>query len=111
MAEGVRYVCEGCGHAIEAWSDGNPYYINETGAKEYAYHPDDELVAQCIGNDSPHLCLSCGHEFMVDSRDPVAGCPKCGACELADTYDLGGKQCPFCKAGVFALHPEFRVIS
>ena len=68
MAEGLRYVCGECAHAVEAWSDGNPYYIDGGGAKLYAYHPDHDSLAQCIGNDDPHLCLSCGREFMVDSR-------------------------------------------
>ena len=26
MAEGLKFVCGGCGHEIEAWSDGNTYY-------------------------------------------------------------------------------------
>ncbi len=55
MAQGLRYVCGGCGHVIEAWSDGNPYFIDETGAKQYAHHPDHERLAWCIGNDSPHI--------------------------------------------------------
>lgn len=111
MAEGLRYVCENCGHAIEAWSDGNPYYIDETGAKQYAYHPDHERLARCIGNDSPHLCLSCGAEFMVDSRAPVEACEKCGAPDIADTFRLGGKQCPYCKKGKFVADPDSRCIS
>jgi len=48
MAEAVRYVCGKCGHAIEAWSDGNPYYIDDAGTKQYAYHPDHERLARCI---------------------------------------------------------------
>ncbi len=60
----LRRMC----HAVEAWSDGNPYYIDGGGAKLYAYHPDHDSLAQCIGNDDPHLYLSCGREFMVDSR-------------------------------------------
>jgi hypothetical protein len=54
MAEGVRYVCERCGHAIEAWSDGNTYCIDETGTKRYAYHPDYEGLNRCIGKDTPN---------------------------------------------------------
>jgi hypothetical protein len=30
----------GCGRKIDAWSDGNPFYIDETGKKQYAYHLD-----------------------------------------------------------------------
>lgn len=40
MAEGIRYICDNCSRAIEAWSDGNPYYIDDSGNKKYAYHPD-----------------------------------------------------------------------
>ena len=111
MAEAVRYVCGGCHNAIEAWSDGNPYYIDEAGAKRYAYHPDHKRLDRCIGNDSPHLCLGCGAEFMVDSRAPVATCPKCGEGRSAHTYHLEGRLCPFCKSGVFAADPNFRCIS
>ena len=111
MAEAKRFVCSKCQHSLEAWSDGNPYYIDEDGTKQYAYHPDHERLARCIGNDTPHLCLSCGHEFKVDSRDPVDACPKCSARDIADSYQLDGKQCPFCKAGVFAAEEGFHMIS
>src|SRR4051812_27249821 len=103
MAEAVRYECGGCRRAIEAWSDGNPYSVDGAGAKQYAYHPDHERLARCIGNDSPHLCLDCGEEFLVDSRAPDQACPKCGAAEIAACYHLGGRRCPYCKAGVFAV--------
>jgi predicted RNA-binding Zn-ribbon protein involved in translation (DUF1610 family) len=111
MAEGLRYVCQGCDHAIEAWSDGNPYFIDETGTKQYAYHPDHDLLDRCIGNDTPHLCLSCGHELMVDSRAPVSTCTKCGAHKLVDTYQMSGCLCPYCKEGLFAVDPAFHSIS
>ena len=111
MAEAKRYVCENCHKAIVAWSDGNPYYIDEAGAKQYAYHPDHERLSMCIGNDDPHLCLACGDEFMVDSRRPITACPKCGDADISDTYNLGGRQCPYCSAGVFAADPEFVCVS
>lgn len=111
MAEAVRYVCDGCGHAVEAWSDGNPYYIDEAGEKQYAYHPDHEHLALCVGNDSPHLCMACGAEFVVDSRSPSEVCPECGVKEIADTYQLTGLRCPYCKEGVFSVDPEFFAIS
>ena len=66
VAQGFRFVCGGCAHTIEAWDEGNPYYIDDDGKKQYAYHPSDKRDL-CIGNDSPHLCLSYGHEFMPDS--------------------------------------------
>jgi DNA-directed RNA polymerase subunit RPC12/RpoP len=111
MAQAQRFVCDNCGHAVEAWSDGNPYYIDEAGAKQYAYHPDHERLARCVGNDSPHHCLECAAEFNVDSRAPIAACPSCGADEIIDSYELNGCRCPYCKAGTFAADPEFRCIS
>jgi predicted RNA-binding Zn-ribbon protein involved in translation (DUF1610 family) len=111
MAQAKRFVCDSCGHTTEAWSDGNPYYIDKAGAKQYAYHPEHDLLAQCIGNDAPHLCLGCGEEFKVDSRAPVADCPKCGAGEMVRSYKLAGCRCPYCKAGTFATDPKFICIS
>jgi DNA-directed RNA polymerase subunit RPC12/RpoP len=111
MAEGLSFTCDECGHSIDAWSDGNPYYIDKTGVKQYAYHPDHERLARCIGNDSPHLCLKCGHEFMIDSRAPITACPNCDASDIADTYHLAGHQCPYCKVGVFTIDPSFHAIS
>jgi predicted RNA-binding Zn-ribbon protein involved in translation (DUF1610 family) len=111
MAQALRFVCGHCRRAIAAWSDGNPYYIDESGTKRYAYHPDHERLALCIGNDSPHLCLACGAEFEVDSRAPSAECPGCGSSEITDTYRLGGCRCPYCKAGEFAVDPDFHCIS
>src|SRR5687768_13894409 len=87
MAEALRFVCGNCGRAIEAWSDGNPYYLDEEGRKKYAYHPDHERLALCIGNDSPHLCLACGWQFKVDSRAPRADCPRCGAGDIVHTWE------------------------
>jgi hypothetical protein len=40
MAECIRFVCSGCRHSVDAWSDGNPFYIDESGNKQYAYHPN-----------------------------------------------------------------------
>jgi predicted Zn-ribbon and HTH transcriptional regulator len=111
MAQAKRFVCGTCRRAVEAWSDGNPYYIDESGCKQYAYHPDHERLARCIGNDSPNLCLDCGEEFKDDSRGPNAVCPKCGGDQFIPSYQLGGQRCPYCKAGVFADDPEFHCIS
>ena len=111
MALCIRYVCGHCGNAVEAWDDGNPSYIDASGEKQYAYHPDHEHLALCIGNDSPHLCLTCGEQFMVDSRAPRSGCPKCASAEVAHTCELGGRQCPSCKKGVFVVDPDFHCIS
>lgn len=111
MAECFRYVCQSCGKSIDAWSDGNPYYIDERGKKEYAYHPDHEGLARCIGNDSEHICMACGKEFRVDSRAPKTCCPKCKSAETIDTFQLEGRQCPVCKNGRFAADQGFRCIS
>ena len=111
MAQCIRYVCQSCGNAIEAWSDGNPYYIDEGRQKQYAYHPDHERLARCTGNDSPHICLDCDKRLLVDSRDPTPHCPKCKSTDIADTYELDGRRCPSCKNGVFAVDPDFFCIS
>ena len=125
MAQGVRFVCGKCDDTIEAWDDGNPYYLEtvmtkidmEKGQfgevkqkKKYAYHQSHEFDL-CIGNDSPHLCLSCGKEFMVDSETPITACPKCKSSEIVDTMKLDGKSCLYCTEGVFGRDPEFYVIS
>ena len=111
MAQGIRYVCDTCGASVEAWSDGNPYYIDEQGRKRYAYHPDHERLDRCIGNDSPHLCLTCGKKFMVDSREPTSTCAKCGSVDIAATYELDGRRCPKCRTGKFAVDPDYGCIS
>ena len=111
MAECIRFVCENCENAIEAWSDGNPFYIDEAGKKQYAYHPDHENLARCIGNDSPHLSLACGEQFKVDSRAPRTGCLGCGSADTARMFQLDGRGCPFCKGGEFAVDPDFFCVS
>jgi DNA-directed RNA polymerase subunit RPC12/RpoP len=110
VASCVTFICEKCGKNVESWDDGNPYWIDEKGEKHYAYHPDRER-SRCIGNDSPHLCLSCGKECMVDSRAPITSCPNCQAESLVDNYELGGKPCPFCKDGKFSDDPLPTAIS
>ena len=100
VAQSFQFVCGGCAHTIEAWDEGNPYYIDDDGKKQYAYHPSDKRDL-CIGNDSPHLCLSCKKEFMADSEAPITACPKCKSSEIVDKMELARKSCPYCKAGVF----------
>ena len=111
MASCTLFVCGNCHRSLEAWSDGNPYFIDELGAKQHAYHPDHENLARCIGNDTPHLCLACGCEFVVDSMTPVEACTRCGATQIVEATELYGKPCPYCKAGVFAIDPHFDLIS
>lgn len=105
------FVCDACGHAVEAWTDGNPYYIDVDGKKRYAYHPDHENLARCVGNDDPHLCLSCGAACKVDSRKPRSTCPRCRARDLVPTTDLDGRPCPRCEDGTFRLDPDRYAIS
>jgi len=111
MAESILFICKQCNHSIQAWSDGNPYYFDKNFNKQYAYHPDHEKLDRCIGNDSPHICLSCGAEIMIDSRKPVSVCPKCKHTELADTFKLEGLRCPYCKKGFFKKDPNHYCIS
>lgn len=111
MAEALRFICNHCFHAIESWSDGNPYFIQEEGQKQYAYHPDHENLARCIGNDSPYICLRCGEEFMVDSLSPIEECPACSSTNMSDTFQLNGKSCPFCHKGTFNVDPDYYIIS
>ena len=105
MAKGILYICNSCGHEIEAWDEGKPYYIDKAGQKQYAYHPD-ERREWCIGIDSPHLCLGCGKKFDVDSRSLSETCPECGENDIVDTYQLEGHKCPYCEGGVFKQDPD-----
>jgi len=66
MSECVRFVCSGCEMSIEAWLDGNPFYLDAGGKKIYAYHPRHEELAKCIANDVPHFCVECGIESKID---------------------------------------------
>jgi DNA-directed RNA polymerase subunit RPC12/RpoP len=111
MAQCRRFVCSGCGRKIDAWSDGNPYYIDEAGVKKYAYHPDHDALAKCIGNDVPHLCLSCGKEVVIDSRSSLPKCPDCDSKTVVCTYHLDGKECPTCKNGRFVQDKSFFAVS
>lgn len=111
MAESKRFVCSLCAHTIESWSDGNPYYFDENGKKQYAYHPDHERLAMCIGNDTPFLCLGCGADFTIDSNRGNRVCPQCNGTSIVETYDLEGNVCPQCHNGTFVVDPDFFCIS
>ena len=73
--------------------------------------PGQDDLARCIGNDSPHLCLSCGMDFNVDSQEPIAKCPGRMDNIIVDIFELDGRNCPYCKQGVFYRDPECRYIS
>lgn len=111
MAEGRLLRCSLCGFSVRAWSDGNPYYRDERGRKQYAYHPDHENLARCIGNDVPHICLACGSECKVDSLKPRTKCRKCKVGLLVELTQLDGQHCPLCKQGVIVVDPNDRAIS
>ncbi|MBF0234456.1 MAG: hypothetical protein HQK65_15655 [Desulfamplus sp.] len=109
MAEQRIFTCSHCHKSVSAWSDGNPYYINEQGDKQYAYHPNHDLLSKCIGNDIPHICLGCGHEFNMDSLNPVSQCSRCHCEQLIACFNLEAQTCPYCKQGV--LHGIMGAIS
>jgi len=111
MAECRRFVCSGCGHTISSWSDGNPFYLDDSGNKVYAYHPNHEELEKCIANDSPHLCLQCGTESNLDSRLDPPVCPECESGEVVGTFRLEGVKCPKCNDGRFAIDKDFLCIS
>lgn len=110
MAIATRYRCSSCSFHIVAWSDGNPYYLDEGGQKSYAYHPDKKHDL-CIGNDVPNICLNCAEEVNVDSRIPTRTCPECAERALVELTELGGTQCPQCKTGTFVGDIDHQHIS
>ena len=105
-----NFVCSRCARSVEAWVDGNPYYMDETGKKTYAYHPSAD-VELCTGNDASMLCLGCGEECMSDSAAPMTQCPTCGSGEIVHTWDLAGRTCPYCSTGKFKADPNAFKIS
>ena len=110
MAMGIRFNCSECKFWVEAWDEGNPYYFDSHGKKQYAYHPSHERMF-CVGNDRPNLCLACSKRFMVDLAAPVLQCPKCKSVDISDTFRLARKKCPKCKQGIFKKDPDFLLIS
>ena len=110
MAQGIRLVCSNCNHSLEAWDDGNPFYLDSNGKKKYAYHPSPERDL-CIGNDIPNLCLDSEIAFKVDSRHPVNKAPCCGSVKFVDTFSLANQACPKCKVGKFGIDPGFGPVS
>ena len=110
MAQGIDYQCSACEMTIGAWDDGNPYYIDRhrmvlkglprSRCKVYVYHPH-EPPCPMDGNDVPHLCLACGHEFNVDSELNRTTCTKCRSSDILDCCRLEGRTCPVCRNGTF----------
>ena len=111
MAECVRFVCSKCETSVEAWSDGNPFYVDASGDKKYAYHPNHDELEKCTANDVPHLCMTCSEEVKVDSLERQKACKKCGSKHVVDTFRLEGVTCPKCKDGKFIRDNESQCIS
>ena len=97
MAQGHHLGCTHCDFSADAWSDANPYYLDEKGEKRYAYHPSKEAVL-CTEADVPHICRGCAHIFDVDSAAPNKTCPKCNKKRTLQLFNLLG-TCPACKEG------------
>jgi DNA-directed RNA polymerase subunit RPC12/RpoP len=111
MAYCIRFVCSDCRQSIEAWDDGNPFYIDESGSKTYAYHPNHNELAKCIANDVPHLCLKCESEVKIDSRLESKVCPECRSRNVVNTCELEGVKCPKCEDRHFVRDKDFFCIS
>jgi hypothetical protein len=125
MAACYTFVCSYCRYSIEAWDDGNPYFLSDKGRRQYFYHPGGEeqlkeYVSQSDGKDltgdelnkflekrtgnmSEMLCLDCGRKFRRDLERQKAVCPSrtCKSANIIDTWELEDKQCPKCKQGQF----------
>jgi len=86
MADGIRFVCDSCGFAIEAWS---------------------ELWIEDKPNDVHYLCRDCGQEVKIDGRLKESICPECKSTKVVGTYWLEGVQCPKCRNGSFGEGEEF----
>lgn len=112
MAQGLRFVCSHCDHAIVARDEGNPFYLDERGRKRYVYHPDSRRYQLPIdGNDGDYLCLDCGHAFRREQESPKKKCTKCPSLLIVETWYLKGKPCPYCKRGRFGIDPTIELIS
>jgi predicted RNA-binding Zn-ribbon protein involved in translation (DUF1610 family) len=108
MSERLSFFCYECGKTLISYSDGNPFYLDEAGRKRYAHYPDAEKLDRCIGNDLPHICLSCGDRFVLDATCLSKHvCPKCNAFEVIEVRNLWAEKCPYCKMGYFLFgQPE-----
>lgn len=109
MAERIRTVCPACEWSVKAWSDGNPYLI-EDGTKRYVPHPSQDWD-KAVGNDVPAVCLDCGRQTTLDSRAPRKACSRCRSGRLRPAYSLAGCECPRCHDGQMARDDSYRMIS
>ena len=100
MALGKTFVCTGCARAIEAWDEGDPYYVDADGERRYVFHPSPERE-RATGVEWPALCLACGAEVTRDSALAPGPCPACGGGDVVDAWALEGRRCPSCRRGEF----------
>ena len=110
MALGQRFVCTSCSRDINVSDAGRPYYVDESGRKVHPPHPSSDLY-RCHETDTPMLCLACGAERESDSAAPASQCRSCGSGEIVSTWELGGRRCPYCKRGTFAVDPNSLALS
>ena len=137
MAQGWVFECSECQYALEAWSDGNPYYYDTGGKlvvqiihpdpdtlevprqrKIYVYHPSHPKWP-IVGNDVRHICLDCGRKFYVDivgleevdDRHVPPPCIRCDGPNVVALWDLQGRTCPKCRRGQFGCDPDSIMIS
>lgn len=110
MAEGRTFVCTNCSHSLQAWDEGDPYYVDKRGKRRYVYHPSPERD-RATGVEWPALCLGCGLEITQDSAAAVEQCARCASQEIVDVWAVDGRVCPYCRAGTFAVEPDSFAIS
>jgi hypothetical protein len=55
-----------------------------TGKRNMRTPPQHDLLEQCIGNNSPHICLACSEEFMVDPFFLISARLKCKEGKFAE---------------------------
>ncbi len=113
MAQSWIFECVRCDNHVEAWDDGDPYYVDvrrslqgipRSRCKVYVHHPDvpDQPLD---GIDVPHVCLDCSHGFHVDDQRPRETCTKCRSRNIVDALRLEGRTCPKCRKGSFEGRP------
>ena len=110
MAQCFRFVCSSCDHDYTVWDEGNPYVIDPDGTKRYVYHPSEDR-ALAVGIDIPHVCLSCGDVYNIDSNAPDLTCPSCGKGNPIAAMRLEGKRCPHCKEGTLHRDTQYFCVS
>jgi hypothetical protein len=127
MAAGIRFICSQCRFTVEAWDEGNPYFLSDKGKPQFFYHPArerkleeyiqqsagryltgkerEDFIASRTGNMSDLLCLDCGNTFRLDLEKRKRICPRrnCKSKNVVDPSMMGGKICPRCKMGTFEI--------